>query len=76
MGYRSSKSMTPGQLIKYMRNFRQLSQAELAEKSGISRARISQLENAENAEFNTVKLLAEKMDFEVQVIQKEKSLQS
>jgi hypothetical protein len=68
--------VTPGQIIKYMRNFRHLSQAELAEKSGISRARISQLENAENAEFNTVKLLAEKMDFEVQVIQKEKSLQS
>jgi len=63
--------MKPGEIIKQMRTFRNLTQTQLAEKAGVTRARISALEKADNINFVTFTELIDLMDFKLFAVPKE-----
>jgi transcriptional regulator with XRE-family HTH domain len=63
--------MKPGEIIKQMRTSRNLTQTQLAEKAGVTRARISALEKADNINFVTFTELIDLMDFKLFAVPKE-----
>jgi transcriptional regulator with XRE-family HTH domain len=64
---------TTGQRLANLREQRGMTQEELAEKSGISRARISRLENNEvdAPRYRTLEKLSAALDVQIQVLQPE-----
>lgn len=59
---------TPGSLIREMREYRGMTQLQLAELTGMSRVRISQLENCKNMQFNMFVTIAEALQFKTTLI--------